>query len=251
MKQMFLLLSVLGLTMMNGYGNVPNDPNQPNKNPALKQHEAQLARPVTMELGYLIYLPEDYGKVEKDWPLMVFLHGFGERGSDLNKVKVHGPPKLIEEGKDFPFIVVSPQCPDGKWWPYVTERVIALIDDIVDNYDVDEDRVYLTGLSMGGYGTWAAAGMYPDRFAAIAPICGGGISHFGYNLKNVPVWAFHGGKDPVVPVKQSREMVNAVKQAGGNANLTVYPGVGHDSWTRTYNNDKLYEWLLSHSRKQD
>jgi predicted peptidase len=104
---------------------------------------------------------------------------------------------------------------------------------------------------MGGYGTWAVAALAPDRFGAIAPICGGGYSFFGANLKDVPVWAFHGGADPLVPVQRSQEMVDAVNQAGGQAKLTVYPDVGHDSWTETYNNDELYRWFLSHTKKQD
>ncbi len=247
MKKTWLLLCLLGLSTTG----CMDHQNQPARITAPGQYEAALARTVTMEIDYLIYLPDDYGKVQKDWPLIVFLHGLGERGDDLNKVKAHGPAKLVEQGRRFPFIIVSPQCPDHKWWTHMTAHVIALVDDIIENYDVDEDHVYLTGLSMGGYGTWAIAGTYPEHFAAIAPICGGGIRHAAFNLKNVPVWAFHGEQDPIVPIERSREMVDAVKQVGGDAKLTIYPGVGHDAWTQTYNNDELYEWFLSHSRKQD
>ena len=210
------------------------------------QRTMKLQRPVVMTIDYLLYLPKDYGKMQQTWPLMIFLHGAGERGSDLNKVKVHGPPKLIERGKDLPFIVVSPQCPSGQWWPMKVETVMALIDEIVDKYDVDESRIYLTGLSMGGYGTWAIACSYPERFAAIVPICGGGQPYLGSRLRDVPVWAFHGGKDPVVPVRESQRMVAVVNAAAGTAKLTVYPEAQHDSWTATYNNPELYEWLLSH-----
>lgn len=247
MKQLLLLLILTGLTM----SGCMHNQQKPSPITTPGQHPAAMTRDVTLQLDYLIYLPDDYGKAEKQWPLMIFLHGVGERGHDLNKVKAHGPAKLVEQGKKLSFIVVSPQCPDNAWWPYIGDRVNALIDDVLEHYSVDENRVYLTGLSMGGYGTWAISGMYPQRFAAIAPICGGGVPFTAFNLKNVPVWAFHGDKDPVVPLSQSQDMVNAVKQVGGDAKLTVYPGVGHDSWTQTYSNDELYEWLLSHSRKQD
>lgn len=215
------------------------------------QHPASMSRQVEMELNYWLYLPKDYANENEKWPLMIFLHGAGERGSDINRVKLHGPPKLIEAGRDFEFIIASPQCPANQWWTNRVEHVMALIDEIVDTYQVDENRIYLTGLSMGGFGTWTIASVYPERFAAIAPICGGGQPYLAGSLKNVPVWAFHGADDPVVPLRRSQEMVEAVNRTGGTAKLTVYPGVQHDSWTETYNNDKLYEWLLSHSKKQD
>lgn len=202
----------------------------------------------TVECDYLLSLPEGYGQKEQKWPLMLFLHGAGERGDDLNKVKVHGPPKLIEQGKDLPFIVVSPQCPSGVWWPEKLETLTTLLDEIEANYDVDKDRIYLTGLSMGGFGTWSLACDQPDRFAAIAPICGGGQWFLADRLKDVPVWAFHGGKDSVVPLELSEKMVESIKRVGGDAKLTIYPEAGHDSWTETYNNPKLYEWFLSHSK---
>ena len=208
-----------------------------------------LDRRVNLEMNYLLYLPKDYGKEKKDWPLMVFLHGAGERGSKLDKVKVHGPAKLVDQGKDMPFIIVSPQCPPGMWWPNFIEKIMALIDETIETYDVDTSRIYLTGLSMGGYGTWAVAATYPERFAAIAPICGGGMPFVAHNLAEVPVWAFHGAKDDVVPLSESQRMVDAVNKASGDAKLTVYPNLAHDSWTKTYNNPKLYEWFLEHSKK--
>lgn len=216
---------------------------------ASRQQAVKMHRKVTMELEYLLSLPKEYDKDRgKAWPLMVFLHGAGERGSDINKVKVHGPAKLIEQGKEFPFIIVSPQCPENQWWPNRVETVMALIDEISEKYRVDPKRIYLTGLSMGGYGTWAIASTFPNRFAAIVPICGGGQPYLAANLKSVPIWAFHGAKDPVVPLNESERMVNAVKAFGGNAKLTVYPEAQHDSWTETYNNPDLYEWLLKQSR---
>lgn len=202
----------------------------------------------TLSCKYFLFLPEGYGEKDKRWPLILFLHGAGERGDDLNKVKVHGPPKIVEKRKDFPFIVVSPQCPAGVWWNDKLDVLINLLDEIVAQYNVDTERVYLTGLSMGGYGTWALASRYPDRFAAAAPICGGGMRIMAFGLKDVPIWAFHGGKDPVVPVEESQEMVAAVKARGGNAKLTVYPEANHDSWTETYNNQELYDWFLKHRK---
>ncbi|MGD0553073.1 MAG: prolyl oligopeptidase family serine peptidase [Sedimentisphaerales bacterium] len=198
------------------------------------------------DCNYLLYLPTDYGKGDKKWPLIMFLHGAGERGNNVEVVKKHGPPKMIAQGKSFDFIVVSPQCPNDMWWPEQTEVLIALLDEIESKYHVDTDRIYLTGLSMGGFGTWTLAAKYPNRFAAIAPICGGSERISGARLKKVPVWAFHGAKDNTVPLVRSQEMVDAVKKAGGDAKLTVYPEADHDSWTETYNNPELYQWFLSH-----
>lgn len=215
------------------------------------QHPQEFEKKITKTLRckYLLFLPEGYGKEKKRWPLMLFLHGAGERGDDLKKVKKHGPPKIVQKQKDFRFIVVSPQCPQDDWWPEKTEMLSHLLDNIVARYDVDKERIYLTGLSMGGYGAWALAAKHPERFAAIVPICGGGKRFWANRFKNVPVWAFHGAKDRVVPLKDSEEMVNAIKKQGGNAKLTVYPEAGHDSWTQTYNNKGVYDWLLKHRRK--
>jgi len=199
-----------------------------------------------VEMDYLLYLPKDYNSAEKKFPLMLFLHGAGERGRDLNLVKKHGPPKLIEQGKEFPFIIVSPQCPENAWWSI--EDLYALIDDVTQNYKVDENRIYVTGLSMGGYGTWALAENAPNRFAAIAPVCGGGNPLTICKIGKLPVWAFHGAKDPVVPVSASQQLVDALKSCGNNAKLTIYPEAGHDAWTETYNNQELYDWLLQQKK---
>ena len=199
----------------------------------------------TRETKYLLYLPEGYSKEEK-YPLLVFLHGAGERGDDLELVKIHGPPKLIEAGHDFPFIIVSPQVPLDEWWS--PDTVAWLTKDIMDNYSVDTERVYLTGLSMGGFGTWRTATKYPEMYAAIVPICGGGDPSKAHLIKDVPVWVFHGAKDDVVPIKRSEEMYDALKEYG-KIEFTVYQEANHDSWTKTYENPKLYEWLLSHKHE--
>ena len=176
-----------------------------------KQVHARLDAHVHVTLNYLLYLPPGYDKQDK-WPLVLFLHGAGERGDNLDRVKLHGPPKLIDKGKEFPFIIVSPQCPNGHWWNNELIPLTALLDDIESKYKVDRDRVYLTGLSMGGFGTWALAAYSPNRFAAIVPICGGGEPLLARALKNTPVWAFHGGKDPIVPVKRSQDLIDALEE---------------------------------------
>ncbi len=201
----------------------------------------------TVDLPYLLYLPKDY-KQQKSLPLVLFLHGAGERGDNLNLVQKHGPPKLIEAGLEFPFILVSPQCPKDSWWTRELEPLKLLLDSILKIYKVDKKRVYLTGLSMGGFGTFHLAGLYPKYFAALAPICGGGHGSFAENLKKIPTWAFHGDADDIVPVQESQRMIRAIKKAGGNAKLTTYKDVGHDSWTQTYDNPKFYEWLLSQKK---
>lgn len=197
------------------------------------------------ECRYLLYLPPDYDSQAR-WPLILFLHGMGERGDDIEKVKIHGPPKLIAGGRQFPFIVVSPQCPGDQSWN--AEVLNALLDRIERECKVDPDRIYVTGLSMGGFGTWGLACAHPDRFAAIAPICGGGDPALARRVRDLPAWVFHGDADRVVSIDMSKRMVEAVKAVGGDVKFTVYPGVGHDSWTRTYEDPQLYEWFLSHRR---
>ena len=202
---------------------------------------------ITAKLDYLLSLPADYGKSRKSWPLVLFLHGSGESGSDLAKVKVHGPPKLVEANGPFPFILVSPQSSGRGWNPDVLN---ALLDSIIKQYRVDKDRVYLTGLSMGGYGTWSLAAAHPEKFAAIAPLCGGGNPADAAKLVKIPTWVFHGAKDTTVPPKRSEEMVEALKAAGGNPKFTVYPDAGHDCWTVTYDNPEFYQWLLAQKRNK-
>ena len=200
----------------------------------------RLMRPATIEPGV-------------KYPLVLFLHGAGERGTDVQKVAVHGPPKLVKEGRDFPFILASPQCPEGQVWD--TDALIGLVDTLQAQLAVDAKRTYVTGLSMGGYGTWALASKYPDRFAAVAPVCGGGeriralLPSQREALQTLGVWAFHGGKDNVVAPSESERMVDAFKKAGvTDIQLTVYPEDGHDSWTHAYAEPTFYDWLLKHSR---
>lgn len=199
-----------------------------------------------LELQYLLYLPSAYDESGKDWPLIVFLHGAGERGEDLQRVKAHGPPRVIENGASLPFIVAAPQCPHAHYWD--ASWLSPLLDQVCDAYRVDQSRLYLTGISMGGYGTWQWACAEPSRFAAIAPICGGGDPKEVCRIKHLPVWAFHGARDDIVPLEESAIMVDALKACGGDVSFTIYPSVHHDSWTQTYNNPQLFKWFLEHQR---
>ena len=205
---------------------------------------------ITFQMEYLLFLPESYAQsANQEFPLILFLHGAGERGSDLDSVKRHGIPKIVETNPDFPFIAVSPQCPEDSWWTSELHTINGLIEEVVEKYKVDTSRIYLTGLSMGGFGTWSLASMYPERFAAIAPVCGGGgVRQILRSLTEMPIWTFHGQKDDVIPFSRSEEIVTALKKHGSSIKFTIYPEAGHDSWTETYDNPELYEWFLKHSR---
>jgi predicted peptidase len=204
-----------------------------------------------MDLDYLLYLPPTYADADDPWPLMLFLHGAGERGDDVRLVAKHGPPKLVAEGTtDLPFVIVSPQCPTNGWWAGAPQlnALEALLDHVGKQYRIDEDRIYVTGLSMGGFGTWGLAAAWPERFAALAPICGGGDPATVERFAHVPTWVFHGARDRVVGLEASAKMVAAMRAAGADVQFTVYPEAGHDSWTETYANPRLYRWFLSHRR---
>lgn len=200
-------------------------------------------------INCLVYLPEDYNQnPTKKYPLLIFLHGSSESGNDLEKVKKYGPPKLIAQGKSFPFIIISPQLP----MKYASKWPSKLVNEVYEigtkNFRVDKDRFYLTGVSVGGAGTWTYAVTYPDKVAAIAPICGWGNPSQACAMKDIPTWAFHGAKDKVISIEASQKMVNALKKCGAEPKFTVYPKAGHDSWTITYDNPTLYEWFLSQSK---
>jgi len=206
---------------------------------------------ITLKVGYkyLLSLPEGYdANATKRWPLLVFLHGAGERGDDLSLLNKHGPPKLIAAGKKFEAIVVSPQVPLKNIWN--AHAVKALVDDLSQKHRVDSRRIYLTGISMGGFGTWDTALAYPDTFAAIAPICGGAGVGFvmAERIKDLPCWIFHGDKDGAVSVDFSLKMHGALQKAGSSAKLTIYPGVGHDSWTQSYDTPEVWTWMFAQSR---
>ena len=198
-------------------------------------------------LHYWLYLPENYAADQReDFPLVLFLHGGGEVGDSLALVKKNGLPHEIAQGKQFPFVMIAPQNPRDQLWD--DAQVLTLLDEIIDTHRIDEDRVYLTGMSRGGFGAWRMAIQNPDKFAAVVPVCGGGVPDYVKRIKDVPVWAFHGAKDRLIPLSRTVEMVEALLAVGGNVKLTVYPEAGHDSWTETYRNPELYEWLLRQKR---
>lgn len=237
---------------------------------ALPAAEAQTVhrfeKSLTRSVGYqyLLSLPTGYAtSPDKRWPVLMFLHGSGERGDDIWQIAKHGPPKLLREPGNDPaarqladnFIVISPQCPKNRWWD--AEALSALLDDVMASHRTDPRRVYLTGLSMGGYGTWELGLRQATRFAAIVPICGGG-SFTGIYLadaidrsafRSLGVWAFHGAKDESVPLAESQRMVDRLKAAKvTDVQLTIYPEARHDSWTAAYATPELYAWLLRHER---
>lgn len=193
---------------------------------------------------FLVYLPKDYGSGA--CPTVVYLHGAGERGTDANELRRWGPFAAVQNKVKVPAIIIAPQCRPGfRWSP---DSIMKLIEYSASRYDVDRDRVYLVGFSMGAYGTWRTAGVYPKVFAAIVPICGGGSPDQAKFLASLPVWAFHGDKDDVVPLTESEQMIDALRTAGGDSKLTVLPGAGHGICNDVCSRPDLWKWLLAHRR---
>jgi len=202
---------------------------------------------IPVSLPYRTYFPAGYADTGDPHPLLLFLHGAGERGSDLKALTATALPKHIEAGDvDLPFVTVCPQCPEGSWWDELA--LSALLDKAIADYNVDTTRIYLTGLSMGGRGTWQLANLVADRLAAIVPICAPFMWVNTQPFKRLPMWVFHGVMDSVVPVTESVRMVRMLRQAGCQVEFTTYANADHDSWTETYLNPALYDWLLSHRR---
>ncbi|MBE6577298.1 MAG: phospholipase [Ruminococcaceae bacterium] len=204
---------------------------------------------------YLRYVPKD---VNGKMPLVVYMHGAGERGnadgSEIDIIAKHGFFEHIKKfDSEFPFLMVAPQCPSDEYWGSYIESLNKFLDYVIENNDVDTDRIYLTGLSMGGTATWLWALDNPDRFAAIAPVCGQGINWYAHKLADLPVHAYHGDIDSIVSVHESVEMVSSINRKGGNAVLTLYHGVKHNAWDYAYD-QKMIDWLLQHKlsdRKKD
>lgn len=206
---------------------------------------------VTVEnLDYYLYYPEDYeSESEKKFPLLLFLHGGGESGDTLVAVKRNGPPKLIVEGKKFPFLILAPQNPHRRMW-WNTRALVQLLDTIVENNRVDENRLYLTGLSRGGGAAWELAVQYPKKFAALAVVCGMAPAPYASWIdKKTAIWVFHGEKDESIPITESEEMVASLKSMGYNVRFTKYQNVGHNAWVKAYNTEELYEWFMEQSRE--
>lgn len=200
---------------------------------------------------YVVFVPKDYdGK--KEYPVILFLHGSGEtKGGKQTPVQVGIGPAIKKREKDFPFIVVIPQSEKRTWKADSDDakRALAILDEVEKDYKVDKKRQILSGLSMGGMGTWSIAQATPDRWAAIVPICGRGDTSKADKIKDIPCWCFHGDKDAAVKVEGSRDMIEAIKKAGGNPKYTEYPGVEHNSWDKAYGTDELYKWLLEQKKK--
>ena len=176
-----------------------------------KEFSTTITMPVTLK--YYVYLPREYNESNSKFPLVLFLHGAGERGDELERLEFHGIPKMIRKGENFPFITIAPQCPAFQWWsePLYVEALISLVEETIKNYNVDVEKVYATGLSMGGYGTLSVAKERPDLFSAIIPICGGGDTTGIKKLKNLPIWLFHGDADKIVPVENSTLIYDQLK----------------------------------------
>jgi predicted peptidase len=198
-----------------------------------------------VHLHYLIDLPQSYSITQGSWPLVLFLHGAGERGSDLDVVRSQGLPKMASSAT-LPFILVAPQTPDGELWS--ADALVALLDHLETTLRIDRSREYLTGLSMGAFGAWELAMAVPDRFAAVLAISGGANPVEVCRLRHVPVWIVHGGEDDVIPVSWSETLAKRLEACSGRVRLTIYPGVGHDAWSRTYADTSVMNWLLAQRR---
>lgn len=207
----------------------------------IKVYEKNEACPMNYGVAY----PDDF----RGLPLLVYLHGAGERGEQFEHVYRHAIPKLIREGREFPAVVLYPQCPGPFIWNNMVKELKAIIDKVAAEYCIEKDRIMLTGSSMGGYGTWETAMCYPEYFAAIAPVAGGGVAWRALKLRKMPIKTYHGTVDTVVTPLQSEIMVEAVRKEGGEAQLVYLEGMGHnDGIDEAYRNTDLVEWLLSHRR---
>jgi len=199
------------------------------------------------KLRYIIKCPKGF-ECNNKYPVLIFLHGAGTRGNDIEVLKDNPYFSLTEEHEKFPFVTVAPLCSENTWFD-MWEHLEKLVAEIAKLPYADDSRIYLIGASMGGYAVWQLAMSMPEYFAAIVPICGGGMYWNAGRLKDVPVWAFHGAKDSAVFAEESVKMVDAVNRCGGNAKLTVYPENGHNAWSDTYSNPEVFAWLLQHRNK--
>lgn len=207
------------------------------------------------ESKYVVYIPRGYtaeSNASKRWPVILFLHGAGERGDDGKKqVTVGLGPALRKRESESPFVAIFPQCRSGGSWRADSpdgERAMTILSEVEKEFRTDPDRIYLSGLSMGGMGTWSLSMKYPDRFAALVPICGRGDIEQASKIAKLPIWCFHGDADRAVTVEGSRTMIAAIKEVGGNPKYTEYPGVGHNSWDAAYATPELFPWLLEQRR---
>lgn len=202
---------------------------------------------IKVDYKYILQLPENIANNE-ELPLIVFLHGSGERGDSVDLVKVHGPWNFIENHPDYRFAILAPQCKTGEFWD--VRKLSLLLDEILVNYPIDANRIYLTGLSMGGYGTWDLAMFDPERFAAIAPVCGSTYRQklMAHKVKDIPIWVFHGAMDETVPLMNSTKIVEKLKGMDADVQFTIYPYTAHHSWNEAYATEELYKWFLKNRK---
>lgn len=244
MKTFSWLSMVLGLSILS-YASVQSAEPAPGK-----QVEQIFKSSDSAEIPFLLYLPESY-KPDSALPLMLFLHGRGESDGPLSIVAKWGPPLLVSRGEKLPYILVSPQCPKEDNWSSDTQqaRLVELLDSIVKKFGANQNRIYLTGLSMGGSGSWQMAANHPARFAAVVPICGRGTETDASKLKSLPIWVFCGDQDGVF--KSNEELVQAIMNAGSQSiRFTSLESIGHNSWSAAYATPDLYKWLDQQSREK-
>ena len=248
MKRHFIAILFVGILCFNLQLGAQQNAPQPGK-----QIEMTFKTSDNAEVPYLLYLPEDYqAGGEKSFGVMLFLHGRGESNGPLSLVAKWGPPRFAARGDKLPWIIVSPQCPRTDSWSSDTQqtRLTELLDAVVAQHNVDPERIFLTGLSMGGYGSWKLAARHPERFAAVAPVCGGGKPEDAEKLAGIPIWVFHGDQDLAVPFKRSVEMVEAIKAAGGTkVRFTTLEYIGHNCWSAAYATPELYQWMEKQAGK--
>lgn len=261
---MKLVLAAAGSLLLGSLASAQGPEQKPDMDKLMEKHTFTRDR---ASLPYRLLRPDGYDKDGTDrYPLVIFLHGIGERGTDNTKQLRFGVEEFVKDAtrKKHSCFLAVPQCPPDKTWsavmgtkenPVFAENptepgglVLDLIDALSREYRVHMDRIYLTGFSLGGYGTWDLISRKPELFAAAVPICGGGDPARAEKLTKLPIWCFHGDRDPLVPVARSRDMIAAIKKAGGKPEFTEYPGGGHDSWTRTYKNDAVLDWLFTQKK---
>jgi len=238
------LIGLLLAAALTGCGSTPDIKRQ-----EVVTYQRDATQWITMKMNYLLYTPPGYhdpANADKLYPAVVMLHGAMENGTDIGKVLKYGPARQIEQGRDFPFIVISPQSKDAIW---NTELLTATLQDALERHRVDPDRVYLTGISAGGLETWVLATQHPDKFAAIAPVSSWGYPDEVHRIAHVPVWAFQGDSDMITPVNAVQPVIDAHRAAGGEAKLTIIESGGHEIWDAVYNDDKLWDWFLTHRRQ--
>lgn len=203
------------------------------------------------KIQYLLIFPARYTQTTNQWPMILFLHGSSLRGQHLDLVKEYGPTWVAEQCNDFPFVILAPQCSENEDWVNKPDILAALLDEVLKKYRIDQDMVYLTGTSIGGRGTWLLACQHPEYFAAIAPLAAVNPlppDTWNKQMISMPVWAFHGAKDTIAPLKNDEAIIGALRNQGGTPRFTILPDQGHNI-AGIYKNQELYDWFLTNTRQ--